>query len=240
MTATDRIPDPLDTLSRARLWHSGGFWTLIAITSWFLFMVPCCGVCGSIDLGPGPGRTPVVVPTFAIRVDPATPPLATVKFSPENLASEPGVYWVHYTTHGERTGWLSPTLELGPTVTTNYNGVATPGVPPQLAPVVAAAVASQAPSYVTDFNAAVAAGGTATRVLWAGYAQNALLLLFGCMALFATARCAALFMDEVIGHRRHQRGICPSCKYNLHGLPSRTYACPECGEPIGITTPRRA
>lgn len=230
MTAYNDITAPPQPPSLARLWHSGAFWTLIAIASWTLVAVPCCGVCGSLEFMPIPGRPPPGVPfepTLSIRVDPADPKTAVITLPPSPI--EPGVYWVHYDSEVKHHGFLSPTHASGPTVITSFQYTSNTGIPPQIAAAVLAAVAKEHPAHSASFRAAVAAGGSIERTIWAGYAQNALLFIFGGLALFATLRCAMLFARDAWSNRRFDPGNCRNCGYDLHGLTPKTAICPECG-----------
>lgn len=44
----------------------------------------------------------------------------------------------------------------------------------------------------------------------------------------------------LVYRRRSARGQCPTCGYDLAGLPSTSSLCPECGTPRPRGTPRRA
>ncbi len=71
-----------------------------------------------------------------------------------------------------------------------------------------------------------------TTTLWLGYIHNALavaaLILF--LLSLRWVPQTPYWIRARIGQRRLSRGLCPRCRYNLHGL--RESRCPECGTAI--------
>ncbi len=61
------------------------------------------------------------------------------------------------------------------------------------------------------------------RPIWSGLAANVALYTFAWMTLL-------MFLPAIRRALRRRRGLCPSCRYSLVGLPPAA-PCPECGQP---------
>jgi hypothetical protein len=70
-----------------------------------------------------------------------------------------------------------------------------------------------------------------TRPIYLGHAHNTLaaIAFLAFLASLAWIPKAPSWVRARIGERRLSRGLCPRCRYNLHGL--REPKCPECGAP---------
>lgn len=84
--------------------------------------------------------------------------------------------------------------------------------------------------WVRGFEDVADADMTTSRVLWTGVVHDSIALFAAAALLYSFTGWRSWFASRPWSrqHRRIAHGLCPSCGYDLRGLP-RPVSCPECG-----------